>query len=373
VARTPFIPPELTSRPFTLEEARAVGLTKSALKGRSWRRLSAELYCWAELSENPLLLLSAWRRLLPAEAAFSGATAGWLFGLDLEPINPVQIVVPPDSGIRSRVGLSVRRCELPPAEVASIRGLRATALPFTLAELCLQRPAVEALVAIDMAVHAGLTDAATLGRYAEAAQGRAGAGRLRSLAAYAAPAESPMETRLRWLLIQAGLPRPEVQANLNDSKSRFIGRADLYYPAAKLILEYDGGNHRERLVEDDRRQNLLINAGFRILRFTAADVQNRPDVIEAQVRGALTMVAPSAPLTPTPRKHKRQSKPLTPTVRNPRRDWSATPRRLLRAVRGGYRFVSRRTKSVVPTIRNTPSISARTATLVTGFKSTTRP
>ena len=129
MARTPFIPPELTGRPFTLEEARAVGLTKSALKGRAWRRLSAELYCWAELSENPLLLLSAWRRLLPAEAAFSGATAGWLFGLDLEPMNPVQIVVPPDSGIRSRVGLSVRRCELPRAEVASIRGLRATHCP----------------------------------------------------------------------------------------------------------------------------------------------------------------------------------------------------------------------------------------------------
>ena len=101
------------------------------------------------------------------------------------------------------------------------------------------------------------------------------------------------------------------------------------------MLEYDGGNHRERLVEDDRRQNLLINAGFRILRFTAADIHNRPDVIEAQVRGALTMVAPSAPVTPTLRKHKRQSKPLTPKVRNPRRDWSATPRRLLRAVRGG--------------------------------------
>jgi hypothetical protein len=181
----------------------------------------------------------------------------------------------------------VRRCELPPAEVVTIRGLRATALPLTLAGLCLQRPAVEALVAIDMAVCAGLTDAAALVRYAGAAKGRHGAGRLRSLAALAAPAESPMETRLRWLLIQAGLPHPEVQTNLRDGKARFIGRADLYYPTAKLILEYDGGNHRERLVEDDRRQNLLISAGFRVLRFTAADIYTRPDVIGAQVRGAL--------------------------------------------------------------------------------------
>jgi hypothetical protein len=323
VANTPCIPPELTSRPFTLDEARAAGLTLSALKGKAWRRLGAELYCLTELGKDPWLLLSAWQRLLPAEAVFAGATAAWLFGLDLEPADPIEIVVPPDSGIRSRVGLSVRRCDVSPAEVVSVRGLRTTSLPLALAGLCLQRPAVEALVAIDMAVRAGLTDAAALGRYAEAAKGRAGAGRLRSLAAFAAPAESPMETRLRWLLIQAGLPRPEVQTNLRDSKARFIGRADLYYPAAKLVLEYDGGNHRERLVEDDRRQNLLINAGFRLLRFTAADMHNRAEIVEAQVRGALSMVRASARLAPTVRKGRRESKRLNPNVRNRPREWTS--------------------------------------------------
>src|SRR4029077_2928036 len=110
---------------------------------------------------------------------------------------------------------------------------------------------------------------------------------LRSLATYAAPAESPMETRLRWLLIQAGLPRPEIQTDLYDPERQFVGRADLYYPAARLVLEYDGGNHRERLVEDDRRQNLLINAGFRLVRFTAAPVQGLPGAGLAQARAAL--------------------------------------------------------------------------------------
>jgi hypothetical protein len=316
VARTPFIPHELTQRPFTLEEARAAGLTRSALKGKAWRRIDSELYCSRELGESPLSLLSAWQRLLPAEAVFTGATAAWLFGLDVEPTDPVDIVVPADSGIRSRVGLSVRRCELPPTEVVSVRGLRATALPYALAGICLQQSAVEALVAIDMAVCAGLTDPTALTRYAEAATGRAGTGRLRSLAVFAAPAESPMETRLRWLLIQAGLPHPQVQKDLHDAKGRFIGRADLYYPAAKLVLEYDGGNHRERLVEDDRRQNLLINAGFKLLRFTAADIHNRQDVVEALVRGALSMPSANAPLAPTVRKGKRQRTPSTPNVRN---------------------------------------------------------
>jgi hypothetical protein len=36
-----------------------------------------------------------------------------------------------------------------------------------------------------------------------------------------------------------------------------------------------------------RWQNLLIRAGFRILRFTAADIFMHPDVVAAQVRGSL--------------------------------------------------------------------------------------
>jgi len=287
VARTPRIPPQLTKRPFSLQDARAAGLTLSALKGKTWRRIDVELYSWAELREDRGLLLKAWQRVLPAEAVFAGPTAAWLFGLDVVPTDPVEIVVPPGSGIRSRNGLSVLRHEIPPHEVVSVRGMRATALRRTLARLCLLGPPVEALAAIDMAVRLGLTDAAALCRYANASNGHAGAGRLRTLSLLAAPAESPTETRLRWLLIQAGLPRPEVQTNLRDGAARFVGRADLYYPEAQLVLEYDGGNHRERLVEDDRRQNLLINAGFRLLRFTAADIHKRPEVLVAQVQAAL--------------------------------------------------------------------------------------
>jgi hypothetical protein len=152
----------------------------------------------------------------------------------------------------------------------------------------LRRTVLEALVAIDMALQLRLVDLEALSKYAKEANGRAGAARLRSLALLAAPAESPMETRLRWLLIEAGLPRPEVQTDLRDGAARPLARADLYYPSKRLVLEYDGGNHRERLVEDNRRQNRIINAGFQVLRFTAADIYGRPEVVVAQVRAALS-------------------------------------------------------------------------------------
>jgi very-short-patch-repair endonuclease len=54
------------------------------------------------------------------------------------------------------------------------------------------------------------------------------------------------------------------------------------------VIEYDGVNHRDRLVEDNRRQNLLISAGFHLLRFTAGDIYDRPQTVAKQVRNALT-------------------------------------------------------------------------------------
>ena len=263
MGRRPRIPAELTKRPFSLDEARSAGLTLDALSGKSWRRIGSKLYRWVGLQDDTWQLLQAWHRRLPS-VTFTGLTAAWLYRLDVDPCHPIEAVVPTRSGISSRPGLSVRHCGLTGADLTIVRGLPATTPRRTFRDLKRRLPWVEFLVLADEALKL------RLGRFD----------------ALAAPAESPMETRLRWLLIQAGLPRPDVQVDLYDSNSRFIGRADLYYPGARLVVEYDGVNHRDRLVEDNRRQNLILNAGFRLLRFTAADVK-RPDVVTAQVRQAL--------------------------------------------------------------------------------------
>jgi very-short-patch-repair endonuclease len=224
---------------------------------------------------------------LPADKVLVGASAARVHGLDLGR-DYVEIAVPPSSGVRSRRGLIVRHVVFPPGEVVSVKQVRVTSLHRTLRDLCIAEPAVEALIAIDMALHLRRTTWTALEEYVGTVAGLPGAKRLRRLITLAAPAESPMETRLRWLLISARLPRPEVQTNLYGSDGDFVGRADLYYPAARMVVEFDGGNHRERLVTDDRRQNLLINAGYRVLRFTSADIYQRPDIVTAQVRGGLS-------------------------------------------------------------------------------------
>ena len=63
--------------------------------------------------------------------------------------------------------------------------------------------------------------------------------------------------------------------------------ADLYYPDHRLAIEYDGANHRDRLAEDNRRQNRLIGEGVRLLRFTAGDILRTPETTVAEVRTML--------------------------------------------------------------------------------------
>jgi len=65
-----------------------------------------------------------------------------------------------------------------------------------------------------------------------------------------------------------------------------------------LVIEFDGGNHRDRLVSDDRRQNSLVSAGYRVLRFTVADVYGRPEAIVGQVRAGLFSRRPAVAIKP---------------------------------------------------------------------------
>jgi very-short-patch-repair endonuclease len=100
-------------------------------------------------------------------------------------------------------------------------------------------------------------------------------------------AESLTESVLRMVLIQRGCPRPRVQHWTCDRQGQNIGRVDIWYEQANLAVQYDGDWHRHNLVYDNRRQNLLLEQGVQLLRFTASDVFQRPDVVAAQVRAHL--------------------------------------------------------------------------------------
>ena len=214
-----------------------------------------------------LARLVARRRRLPLEAVYSHRTAAWLHGLDQPACDPIQVTLPQLSVISHLSGVCLMRSDLTEGDVCDVRGLPATSRIRTVADLVRGSQLVDGVIVLDMALRQQIVTLEDLRSWIRIHPRHRGVGRLtRAMNLADARSESPMETRLRMLLVLSGLPRPEVQASLRGAGAR----PDLYYPEHRLVIEYDGATHRSSLAADNRRQNRLVDAGYRVLRFTAA-------------------------------------------------------------------------------------------------------
>jgi hypothetical protein len=86
----------------------------------------------------------------------------------------------------------------------------------------------------------------TLARLQSAVEGHSGRGVVAARVAVKLVRErvdSPRETWLRLCLVLAGLPIPECNLIIGDDRGP-MGRVDLVYLAYKLIIEYEGDQHR---------------------------------------------------------------------------------------------------------------------------------
>jgi very-short-patch-repair endonuclease len=106
-------------------------------------------------------------------------------------------------------------------------------------------------------------------------------------------AHSEGEVRLHKLLRRASIGGWKANVHLHDDAG-LIGIVDLLFEEWKLVVEFDGrAFHADAssFQRDRSRQNRLIAAGYRILRFTWDDVVQRPDLVVAQI---LAMLRPAA-------------------------------------------------------------------------------
>lgn len=163
---------------------------------------------------------------------------------------------------------------------------------------------LDTLVRLDAVAGADLLDAALQRRvidavsFADAVQERCGRGRtgaacLRALRDRAlSGSRSEAEQRMRALLRRC--PTGPWAANLavRDAAGRLVAEIDFAHERLGIAIEVDGRAHHSdrRSFERDRtRQNLLVVAGWLVLRFTWEQMTQRPDEVLAAIDAAVRM------------------------------------------------------------------------------------
>jgi very-short-patch-repair endonuclease len=92
------------------------------------------------------------------------------------------------------------------------------------------------------------------------------------------------ERRMRALLAAAQLPVPEVNARLHGFEVDFLWRAQ------RLVVEFDGRQfhaHPAAFERDRRRDQVLLAAGYRVLRVTWRQLEDEPVALAVRIGQAL--------------------------------------------------------------------------------------
>jgi hypothetical protein len=174
-------------------------------------------------------------------------------------------------------------------EVEMIGAMRATTPARTAFDLACHNPTGKAVAAIDALARATRLDVATVEAIAERYDGHRNIRRARrALQLVDAGSESPRETWLRLLLVEAGYPRPQTQISVRDQYGALVAVLDMGWENIKLALEYEGDHHRtdrRQFNRDIARYEALTELGWIIVRVTVEDV---PGGIMRRVAAAWT-------------------------------------------------------------------------------------
>ena len=98
-------------------------------------------------------------------------------------------------------------------------------------------------------------------------------------------AQSPKESWLRLVVIDAGLPRPTTQIRVTDG--RLVAYLDMGWEDSMVALEYDGDQHRTdrgQYVKDIRRAEMVDRLGWQVTKVINED---HPNEVIRRTRDAL--------------------------------------------------------------------------------------
>jgi hypothetical protein len=207
---------------------------------------------------------------------------------------PVDVTAPREDLSRSaRGGLNRRMAALPPEDVTTKHGLRVTAPARTLVDLARTEPWLLALQIADGALTDGHCDAADLAAVCSRMTGLRNVERARKLARPArAGIDSPQETATRLLIIDAGLPEPDVHLEIKED-GLVLACGDLGYWRWLIWIEYDGfAEHGDQpsFGGDRYKDRWLHRRGWEPMRVSVRDHSDPTDFL-----GQLTQAIAEAP------------------------------------------------------------------------------
>lgn len=236
---------------------------------------------------------------LAADGVVSHRAAAELWGLT-QPAGYVDVSVHPDRKPILRPPAILHRVkDLHPELAVDRHGLRITDPVRTVIDLGLVLPTWAVRDALSRGLTTRLLTIDDVDRLRDALgrQGRNGTGVMRKILEerllMAGSEESVLEARFHDLVRRYDLPAISIQHEVWHA-GRFVARVDAAYPDAMLAIEVDGYSAHaspEAFQRDRTRQNRLVALGWTVLRFTWADVVERPVSVAQAIREALNQAS----------------------------------------------------------------------------------
>lgn len=256
----------------------AGALTRHQLQSGPYIRVLHGVYADPSLPRDHLLRCRAAALLLPAGAALAGRSAAAVLGAPAPGYTDrVTAVVPPAVRWTGPAGIRVHRAELPQTDVLHTQ----EGMPFTVPlrtawDVAALETTSTAVGVLDAMVRSGTVTDAALNRSLRERAGHWGFRRVKRAFGLVDPrSESPPESWVRVACALRGLPAPVPQYDVVH-EGRWLGRADLAWPEARLIVEYEGAYHFDglQIARDDVRLERMVAAGWRVLRVAAHDLRD---------------------------------------------------------------------------------------------------
>lgn len=287
MARAQPLPESLLKLPFTVYEARELGVGPKRLRAKDLESGGRLIRLPAgrdlELAERARVLAAA-----TPGAWVSHGTAAKLIGLDLPPWldleQRIHLSKPHVLPRVRRAGVVGHRVHVIPGEVMEIDGIPVSSPSRTWLDLAHQLPLRYVIATGDQLIRRprpGLelrslpyADKEGLYRLIRQHPNMKGVEKARlALAEMRIGADSIPETFLRLAMVDANLPEPELQLRL-DPRDPLSPAADLGYREYRIAVQYDGAHHRsrEQQTRDNRRDELFIHAGWFYFKPNADDL-----------------------------------------------------------------------------------------------------